>query len=84
MPVCLNASSNNSFSYMRLTQPIVHGDKKIEAIILLTFCEARFLDYLNIMEYLFNFLQDKEKARKVLAVNDFESLKDILVENSEH
>ena len=79
----LNASGNNSFSFMRLAEPIVQENERIEAVILLTFCEPKFLDYLNVMEYLFNFIQDKEKARKILAVSNFDSLKELLVGRSE-
>lgn len=72
---CLTSTSKNSLSFIRLKKPIYFSEDKIEALFLLTFNEQKFLDYLNVMEYMISILSDKNNAKKISKVSTFEELK---------
>jgi len=75
---CVCVSSAHSFSYLKLKEPVYFNGEKISAIMLLSFSENKFLDYLHVMEYLFYQISDKNKARKILEADSFQQLTDLL------
>ena len=76
---CLSFSSANSLSYMKLQHPIGFNNEKITSILFLTFNETKFIDYLNVMEYLYFFLHDKNNAKRVNEIKSFDELKTLLL-----
>ena len=76
---CLSVSNANTLSICRLKEPVSFDGEKINMILLLTFNEPRFIDYLNVMEYLYFFLSDKNNAKRLLDTDSFEKRREILL-----